>query len=123
MNLRAAVITPSFGRMEISFQSMVEQISAHAIVVLDSAGIVRSWNAGARRITGYTEREAVGRPLSEFLREDLVAQAMKAGHASMQGWLVRKGGKTLWTANVVQAVAAGRDGPSLCWVCQDPFDT
>lgn len=107
--------------MKIPFQALVEQISDYAIVVLDTQGIVQSWNAGARAITGYTEREAVGRPLAAFLEEDLVSAALKAGHASVQGWLMRKSGKPLWTENVVQTVTAGRDSKTLCWVCQDPF--
>ena len=109
--------------MKIPFQALVEQISDYAIVALDAEGIVRSWNAGARALTGYTEREAVGRPLSSFLQEDLVGKAVKAGRASMQCWLNRKGGRALWTENVVQTVTAGPGAPSLCWVCQDPFNT
>lgn len=102
---------------------MVEQISDYAIVVLDAQGIVRTWNAGAREITGYSEREAIGRPLSKFLQEDLVREAKKTGRASTQCWLMRKSGHALWTDNVIQTVTAGRSGLSLCWVCQDPFDT
>lgn len=109
--------------MEISFQAMVQQISDYAIVVLDSQGIVRSWNAGAREITGYSEQEAMGRPLSAFLQADLVRKAKKTGRASIQCWLMRKSGKALWTENVIQTVNAARGTPSLCWVCQDPFDT
>ncbi|HUQ09041.1 MAG TPA: PAS domain-containing protein [Steroidobacteraceae bacterium] len=108
--------------MKIPFQALVDQISDYAIVVLDTEGVVQSWNAGARAITGYTEREAVGRPLSEFLQEDLVAKAMKAGRASMQCWLMRKNGRALWTENVVQMVDAERGGTALGWICQDPFN-
>jgi PAS domain S-box-containing protein len=109
--------------MKIPFHALVDQISDYAIVVLDTGGIVQSWNAGARAITGYTEREAVGRPLTAFLQEDLAAKAVQAGKASTQCWLLRKGGKALWTANVVQTVTAERGATSLCWVCQDPFNT
>lgn len=105
------------------FQAMVEQISDYAIVGLDADGVVKSWNAGARQITGYTEREALGRPLSEFLAEDLVGRAKKAGRVSMQCWLSRKDARPLWTANVVQTVTGERGDAVLCWVCQDPFDT
>ncbi len=42
-----------------------------AIVTATSrGGIVTSWNAGAQRLFGYTEREVVGRPLSFFGAED-----------------------------------------------------
>ena len=108
--------------MKIPFQALVEQISDYAIVMLDAQGIVQSWNAGARALTGYTEREAIGRPLSGFLAEDLVAQAIKGGKASLQCWLNRKSGKPLWTENMVQTVTVARGATSLCWVCQDPFD-
>jgi PAS domain S-box-containing protein len=108
--------------MKIAFNTLVDQISSYAIVVLNAEGIVQSWNAGARAITGYTDHEALGRPLSSFLHEDLVEKAVKRGRVSMQCWLMRKGGKALWTANVVQTVTADRGSTSLCWVCQDPFN-
>lgn len=107
---------------DISFKAIVEQIGDYGIVVLDASGIVRSWNAGARAITGFNEQEALGRPLTAFLNEDLVAKAVKSGRASMQCWLERKGGRPLWTANVVQTVTGDRGATSLCWMCQDPFD-
>jgi PAS domain S-box-containing protein len=107
--------------MKIPFQTMVDQISDYAIVVLNAEGIVQSWNAGARAITGYSDQEAVGRPLSSFLQEDLVEMAGKSGKVSMQCWLLRKGGQALWTQNVVQRVTADRGSTSLCWMCQDPF--
>jgi PAS domain-containing protein len=46
--------------MKIPFQTLIDQISDYAIVVLDAQGIVKSWNAGAREITRYTEGEALG---------------------------------------------------------------
>ncbi|HEU5134932.1 MAG TPA: PAS domain-containing protein [Steroidobacteraceae bacterium] len=109
--------------MKIFFRDLIEQIADYAIVVLDSKGTIRSWNAGARAITGYTDLEAVGRPLSTFLRETLVSEAISKGRASRQCWLLRKNGKPLWTENIVQTVAAAKGGQTtLCWLCRDPFD-
>lgn len=105
------------------YHALVEQITDYAIVVLDTEGIIRSWNAGARAITGYTEREALGRPLATLVDEDLVAQAVKTGRASTQCWLARKAGRPRWTQNIVQVMKPGRGGErSLCWLCHDPFD-
>ena len=118
MNLRARAAANIFGRMKIPFQAMVDQISNYAIVVLDAKGIVQSWNAGARAITGYTDGEALGRPLSSFLHEDLVEKARRAGRASMQCWLKQKNGKALWTTNVVQTLTADRGATSLCWIAR-----
>jgi PAS domain S-box-containing protein len=109
--------------MQIHFHALVEQIADYAIVVLDADGIIRSWNAGARAITGYTEREAVGRPLSSLVDEALVGQAMKSGRASTQCWLTRKTGRPRWTQNIVQVMKSERgDARTLCWMCHDPFD-
>jgi PAS domain S-box-containing protein len=110
--------------MKLPFQALIEQITGHAIVIVDTDGIIQSWNAGARAITGYTDREALGRPLSAFVGDSLVREAVKAGHASAQCWLARKGGAPLWTRNVVQVVSEESGGArALCWMCQDPFDS
>jgi len=110
--------------MKIPFQSLIEQITGYAIVILDVDGTIRSWNAGASALTGYTAREAVGRSLSAFLGDRVVNAALKAGHASTQCWLLRKGGERRWTRNVVQRLKTDSGGaPALCWMCQDPFDT
>lgn len=42
-------------------RTMVGAIRKYAILELDSAGIIRSWNAGACRILGYEADEAIGR--------------------------------------------------------------
>jgi PAS domain S-box-containing protein len=108
--------------MQIPFQALIEQINEYAIVVLDAEGTIRSWNAGARAITGYTEREALGRPLTTLLGESLVDEALEAGQAVKQCWLRRKDAEPLWTRNVVQVVSAADGAAALCWLCQDPFD-
>jgi PAS domain-containing protein len=48
------------------FQFLVDALSDHAIVMLDSDGTVISWNAGAQRITGYRSGEIVGANFSQF---------------------------------------------------------
>lgn len=110
--------------MQTTFQALAEQITDYAIVLLDTEGVIRSWNAGARGITGYTAREALGRPLSTLLDTGLVDKAVKTGRAATECWLTRKSGDPLWTRNTVQLVTpAGGGTASLCWICQDPFDT
>ncbi|HET9862592.1 MAG TPA: PAS domain-containing protein [Steroidobacteraceae bacterium] len=109
--------------MKIPFQALIEQITDQAIVVLDKDGIIQSWNAGARKITGYSAGEAVGRPLGMLLEESVVRELVDAGAASAHCWLMRKQGQPLWTRNVVQRVSGENgSGQALCWVCQDPFD-
>ncbi|CAN5522557.1 hypothetical protein BH09VER1_BH09VER1_50400 [soil metagenome] len=42
-------------------REVLESIKDHAIFTLDPRGDVKTWNAGAQRIFGYSEREIVGR--------------------------------------------------------------
>src|SRR5258707_11078412 len=44
--------------------------SDDAIISKTLGGIITSWNAGARRIFGYTVEEAVGRPVSILIPSD-----------------------------------------------------
>ncbi len=59
---------------EESFRLMVESVTDYAIVMLDTDGLVVSWNSGAQRIKGYSTEEILGQHFSRFyLREDIDA--------------------------------------------------
>jgi PAS domain S-box-containing protein len=47
---------------EERFRLLVEGVRDYAIVMLDPAGLVTSWNVGAGRLLGYSEEEILGRP-------------------------------------------------------------
>ena len=53
-------------RQKQHFESLVE-ISPTAIVTMDLEERVTTWNPAAERLFGYTEAEAVGRPIDELL--------------------------------------------------------
>ncbi len=46
--------------------------SDDAIVSKDLNGVITSWNLGAERIFGYTEHEAIGKPVTMLMPEDRV---------------------------------------------------
>ena len=52
---------------EGSFKLLVQSIVDYAIYMLDPAGHVTSWNAGAERIKGYHADEIIGQHFSLVL--------------------------------------------------------
>jgi PAS domain S-box-containing protein len=95
---------------------LIDAVSEYAIFLLDAEGIVQTWNAGARRIKGYTDDEIVGRSFTAFYTaedvaagrpERALATATETGQCRDEGWRVRKDGSTFW-ANVT--ITALRDG-------------
>ena len=71
-----------------------------AIIYADAEGKIRFWNAGATRIFGFTESEAVGRSLDLIIPERL-----RARH--WQGYdHVMKGGESRYGAGDLLAVPA-----------------
>ncbi|MGN7457255.1 EAL domain-containing protein [Paenibacillus pasadenensis] len=60
---------------ERKFRSVIESAS-DAIILADSRTIIQSWNRGAQLMFGYTEKEAIGRPL-----EMTIPDRFKQAHA------------------------------------------
>ena len=52
----------------------IVQSSDDAIITKDLNGIIKSWNAGAERIFGYTEPEVLGKPITILIPAELQAE-------------------------------------------------
>jgi PAS domain S-box-containing protein len=94
---------------EEQFGLFVASVQDYAIFMLDPAGHVISWNAGAERIKGYTAAEIIGQHFARFYPpEDLawdkpgqaLAEAARTGRVEDEGWRLRQDGTRFW-ANVV----------------------
>jgi PAS domain S-box-containing protein len=103
---------------EERFRLIIDSTIDYAIFMLDAKGHITSWNAGARRIKGYTAEEIIGRHFSVFYTADAVAsgwpeheleQARLTGRFEDEGWRLRKDGSRFW-ANVVISAMRGADG-------------
>ena len=103
---------------EDSFRLLVESIKDYAMIMLDPAGHVVSWNAGAERFKGYRAEEIIGKDFScfyppESIQRGLPGQELKAaakeGRFEDEGWRVRKDGKKFW-ANVIISALRDKDG-------------
>lgn len=97
------------------YRLLVDSVQDYAIFALDVGGHILTWNAGARRIKGYTRDEIVGKHFSIFYPPEDVAAgkpqwelevAAAEGRVEDENWRVRKDGSRFW-ANVV--ISALRD--------------
>jgi PAS domain S-box-containing protein len=55
----------------------IVESSEDAIISRNLDGVIASWNAGAQSIFGYTEAEAVGKPITMLLPPELVDEEMR----------------------------------------------
>jgi PAS domain S-box-containing protein len=103
------------------YQRLVKEVRDYAIFMLDQKGFIRTWNAGAERLKGYTPDEIVGRHFSCFYpAEDLRAEkpdreletALAEGRIEDEGWRIRKDGSRFW-ANVVITAIFDENGKHL----------
>ena len=102
---------------EARLRLLVGSVRDYAIYMLDPEGHVRSWNAGARQIKGYTESEILGQHFSRFYTPEDVAAgrpdaALRAANAGgrfeEENWRVRKDGSRFWADVVITAVRDDR---------------
>jgi PAS domain S-box-containing protein len=94
---------------------LVESVADYAIITLDLAGRVTTWNRGAERIFGYAAEEILGQdgailftPEDRAQRtpEDEQRRAREHGRAEDERWHVRKGGELLYVSGVVNPLRA-----------------
>lgn len=104
-------------RSEESFRLLVATVEEYAIFMLDTSGVVASWNAGARRIKGYDAVEIVGRHFRVFYPEEEqltghpernLEAALRDGSIAEEGWRVRKDGSRFWASVVITPVRDDR---------------
>ena len=98
---------------EQRFRLLVEGVTDYAIFMLDLAGRISSWNAGAQRFKGYGAAEIIGEHLSRFhvpedveagLAEHALDTARNQGHFEGQGWRLRKDGQRFWAHVVIDPI-------------------
>jgi PAS domain S-box-containing protein len=100
------------------YRLLVETVRDYAIFMLDPAGHVMTWNAGAEHIKGYQAEEILGHHFSRFYppedvargkTEHALAVAAAEGRFEEEGWRVRKDGSRFWASVVITALR-DRDG-------------
>src|SRR2546423_807862 len=99
------------------YSLLVESVQDYAILALDTAGYILSWNQGARRLKGYTAEEAIGRHFSIFYPAEDVTRgkttwelevAAREGRLEDEGWRIRKDGTRFWANVIITALRDSR---------------
>ena len=102
---------------EERYRLLIESAIDYAIFTSDPNGRITSWNAGAERLLGWSEKESLGRPVASiFTAEDQAAgkheedmqQAMQEGRASGVRLHVRKDGSRFWSSGVLIPLTDGK---------------
>jgi len=91
------------------YRILVQTVKDYAIFMLDTEGNVKTWNAGAALLKGYSQEEIVGKHFSTFYtRDDIIAEkprkeieiCLRDGKVEDESWRLRKDGSRFW-ANVI----------------------
>ncbi|MES2910764.1 MAG: PAS domain S-box protein [Pseudomonadota bacterium] len=100
------------------FRLLVDAVQDYGIFMLDTSGVVISWNTGAQRMKQYRPDEVIGRHFSLFYLPDAIAidwpaeelrRAERDGRFEEEGWRLRKDGTRFW-ANVVITALKDENG-------------
>jgi PAS domain S-box-containing protein len=110
----AAPPSPAPPSADELYRLLVENVTDYAILMLSADGRVATWTEGAGRITGWSESEVVGRPISIFYPPEDVESgaperdlriAAAQGRCEATAWRVRRDGTRLWGSVVLTAIS------------------
>src|SRR3954453_17274859 len=91
-----------------------ESFSLTALCLLDPAGVIVSWSAGAQAMYRCESSDAIGKHVELLFSEEEVRpshhlqRAVTEGHFATEGWRLRQDGTRFW-ANEVTMVLVDRD--------------
>lgn len=101
-----------------------EQARDHALICMDSQGVILGWFGAAEEVLGYSAEQVVGKTLALiFTPEDRARRfdryelevAAQSGRSEDDRWHVRKDGTRIWASGSVTAIR-GEDAALLGFV-------
>lgn len=110
---------------EARFLELADVVDDYALVLLDSAGSIMTWNKGATRIIGYEAGEVIGKDFSTLFNEDdvraghpaqFIRQASRDGKTSCEGWCRKKDGSSYWGGMSLTTIAES-EGTAKGFLC------
>ncbi len=98
---------------EERFRLLVDGVKDYAILMLDPAGTILTWNRGAENLEGYSSGEMIGHHYSSLFPPEAIAldlpnaelrRAAAEGKAEVEGWRVRSNGTRFWVNGTIAAL-------------------
>jgi len=95
------------------FALLVNSVTDYAIYMLDTHGVIRTWNPGGQRIKGYTAEDVIGTNFARFYLPDDAAAgvhqrnlrtAATEGRCIEDGWRVRQDGSRFLASVVIDPI-------------------
>ena len=90
------------------FAAALVRDASDAIIYADKEGVIRFWNAGATRIFGFSEAEAMGQSLDLIIPESLRARHWTGFDKTMETGESRYGG-----GDILSVPALRKDGSRI----------
>lgn len=110
---------------DAEFRHFVEGNKDFAVFLINPAGYITSWSAGAEHVLGYTLEEARGEHLSLIFTPEAsmagqpakeLGIAVAEGRFHEEGWHLRKNGSRFWASGVLTAFK--NETGHLCGFCK-----
>lgn len=115
--------------------TIVAGITDYALMTLDTAGCVTSWNHGIARLTGFAADAVVGMPYARFYPDDAMSEkrmldrlheADHSGWSLDEGWLRRADGSRFWGSCLIAPLLTDEQAPpevrGYCLILRDISD-
>ncbi len=92
---------------------LINGTTEYAIIFLDKEGYITTWNSGAKKLTGYTDTEIIGKHFSILRETDEnnsieknfeIQQAEKHKIYKEENWRIKKDGSKFWSNILVTAL-------------------
>ena len=93
-------------RTNVDYKQLVE-VLGDALVVSDTGGVIRLWNAAAERLFGFTKAEALGNSLELIIPERLQARHWAGYKKAMAS------GDTRYNSDLLRVPAVHKNGRPL----------
>ncbi len=86
------------------FRSLIENVKDYAIFMVNTKGLIVSWNEGVASISGFQSNDIINKHFSRIFLEEkerdydnYLRAAKTKGHYEIEGWKKRRDGSRFWT--------------------------